>query len=152
MRHLGKMALLLLLALPACEELIGPSEPFSLTVTTEVVTPGHGVLVNGALSYGCTFKFNLSTAGGASNEGAAWTTSQIDYRLTSNGTLFSRILFTEELQDWFGSNVVLSGSQRSATRGFSWTGPFTLAVSFRYVSNLGNSTQNQTTIARATCA
>jgi hypothetical protein len=114
----------------------GPSvptvTPLSVAFSVTTASSGHQVLRNGAAYYACDFAFSAHATGGAPTDFVVWTDGDINFRLASTGAQYTQSLYGSDLQDWFGSDQLNTGTTESAVRELSWSGPFTATVLLRY--------------------
>lgn len=128
-----------------------PSVPFTVNITSTTSATGHTIQQNGINYYGCTFNFALSVTGGSPADLMGWSSGEVDFRLSSNGTTSSSALFDTDLQDWFGSSTFATGSTKTASRNLFWSGPFTANVLFRFITVIDLAPTSRTIAVPVSC-
>ncbi len=102
--------------------------PFAVNITASLTSESFNEVTN---RFECQYILAATATGGQTGDNAAWTSGEVEIRLDS-GTTQTFILSSVDMQDFWGSDRLASGTTQTATRfAFHPAGVFAMAHTFR---------------------
>lgn len=137
MKRLAPLAILLAVGCSDPVEPPPPPPPFVVTITDNQRVQGtRGTDESGVPNLECSFQIDAAATGGKSGTYATWIGAGLAWR-REDGRTHNTELTALEITDYFGSDRIMSGSDYQARRRASWTAPFRLHYTFRYLMPSG---------------
>jgi len=88
-------------------------------------------------SYECLYEIRATGVGGLPEQFATWDGGRLDWRLNATGAVETDNLSAGQVTEYFGSNRVQSGSTVGSSAYASWSGPFSIIHTLRFLLPTG---------------